>query len=473
MIKYIAAYIIPFLLLASIISCDVNDTEPEQNGNENDETEIVERGGHTEWTYNLSMYEVNIRQYTAEGTFDAFAEHLDRLENMGVGILWIMPIHPIGEVNRLGTLGSYYSVKDYRGVNPEFGDRDDFRNLVEQAHSRGMYVILDWVPNHTSWDNYLTEEHPKWYATDSGGNFINPPGTNWSDVIQLDHSQQGLRDYMVDAMTYWVEEYGVDGFRVDAVDFVDNDFQEEVNNRLRAVRPDIFMLAESDGNEWHDLGYDMSHGWGLYGFGHGVLIDITEGNAGADELYSYYQDQVNSYPDEHYRLYFTQNHDENSWHGTTEELFGDASELFAVLTATFHGMPLIYSGQEAGLDRRLQFFEKDEINWRDHPKEEIYTTLFHLKRENRALWNGDMGGELQRVPGGNDEDLLIFIRENKGDQVFVALNLSAEEQEAELNGDPEVYTGDWRDVFSGNSVTLDEGESFTLPAWRYLVYESY
>lgn len=473
MVKRLPVFLSILLLGAFFLSCDVNDPESTPGDNDNDDIEVVERGGHTDWSYNLSMYEVNIRQYTPEGTFAAFEEHLDRLEEMGIGILWIMPIHPIGEENRLETLGSYYSVKDYRGVNPEFGTHEDFESLVEKAHSRGMYVILDWVPNHTAWDNYLTEENPHWYETDSDGNFMSPPGTNWSDVIQLDHSEQGLQDYMVEAMEFWVEDYGVDGFRVDAASFVDDDFQENVNNRLRAIRPDIFLLAEDDGPKWYDVGYDMSHGWGLYGFGHGVLIDIADGSAGANDLYSYYQDQVDSYPEENYRLYFTQNHDENSWYGTTSELFGEASEIFAVLTATFHGMPLIYSGQEAGLDQRLEFFEKDEINWRDHPKEEIYSTLIHLKRENQALWNGEHGGDLQRVSTQNDDDLFVFVREKEGDRVFVALNLSDENQDVSLSSDDAgLYEGEWLNVFSGDEVLMDEGTNLSLSAWDYAVYEA-
>jgi len=464
MIRFLSLYFSMPVAALFLFSCGISN--PESVSDNENGYEIVERGAHTEWSYNLSMYEVNIRQYTPEGTFAAFAEHLDRLEALGVGILWIMPIHPIGVKNRLGTLGSYYSVKDYRGVNPEFGTHDDFRDLVEEIQNRGMYVILDWVPNHTSWDNYLTEEHPQWYKTDSHGNFIYPPGTNWSDVIQLDHSQQGLLDYMVEVMAYWVEDFG------DAVSFVDEDFQKEVNNRLRAIRPDIFLLAEDDGPKWHNVGYDMSHGWGLYGFGHGVLRNIAGGTAGANTLYSYYRNQIGNYPEEHYRLYFTQNHDENSWYGTSTELFGEASEIFAVLTATFHGMPLIYSGQEAGLDQRLQFFEKDEINWREHPKEKLYTSLFHLKRENRALWNGEAGGELQRIPTGNDEDLFVFVREKEGDKVFVALNLSESEQEVTLMGRTDLYAGVWKDVFSGEDVIMEESNRFTLSAWSYLVYES-
>ncbi|TVR34669.1 MAG: hypothetical protein EA390_02705 [Balneolaceae bacterium] len=460
---------ISLFILCTLPACgEESVTAPGDNG-ENDETVIVERGGHTEWSYNLAMYEVNIRQYTEEGTFSAFAEHLDRLEEMGVGILWLMPIHPIGEVNRLGTLGSYYSVKDYKDVNPEFGTLEDFANLVDEAQSRGMYVLLDWVPNHTSWDNYLTEEHPEFYVTDNNGNFTNPPGTNWSDVIQLDHSNSELLDYMVEAKRFWIEEYGIDGFRVDAVSFVDDDFQEQLNNEIRAIKPDIFILAEDDGPKWYDLGYDMSHGWGLYGFGHGVLIDIADSDANANDLYSYTQDQISDYPPENYRLYFTQNHDENSWYGTSSELFGDAAELFKVLTGTFYGMPLIYSGQEAGLDHRLQFFEKDLIEWQEHPNEELYTTLLHLKRENSALWNGEFGGVPERVSTTHDDDIFAFVRENNGEKVFVALNLSGLEVTFSLTGN--VEDEEWQDLFSEDTILLQEGDEFSVAGWGYMVYE--
>ncbi len=426
---------------------------------------------HQEWTHNLGMYEVNIRQYTEEGTFAAFEEHLDRLEEMGVGILWLMPIHPIGEENRLGSLGSYYSVKDYRGINPEFGTPEDFERLVGEIHDRGMYVMLDWVPNHTSWDNYLTQEHPEWYMTDDDGNFVPPPGTNWSDVIQLDHSRQGLLDYMIDAMRFWVEEYHVDGFRYDAVSHVlEDDFLEDMNSALKDVKPDLFLLAEHDDTKWHDLGFDMSFGWGLYGFGHGVLKRVADGTGNAHDLHDYMTSEMNHFPSDAYRLYFTSNHDENSWEGTTNELFGDASELFAVLTGTIHGMPLIYSGQEAGLDKSLAFFEKDLIPWRDHPKEEIYTTLLHLKRENRALWNGEMGGAPQRVPTSNDDDVFAFTRTKEGDQVLVLYNLSDGEQTVTLE-EPSGYGGQYREVFSDEVTNVTESKTFALSKWDYRVYE--
>jgi len=325
---------------------------------------------HHDWSYNLGVYEVNIRQYTSAGTFNAFTDnHLDRLEELGVGILWIMPVHPIGEQNRLGSRGSYYSVQDYRAVNPNFGTMEDFKRLVEEANQRGMHVILDWVANHTSWDNVLTEEHPEWYVTNSEGDFIPPPGTNWSDVIELDYSKDELREYMINTLKFWVDSTGVEGFRFDAAGFVPDDFWTQANDSLKAHKPNILLLAEDDGTKWQDLGFDMSFGWGLYGFENGVLLDLVENSASANSLNSYGTLQKIQYDSTHNRMYFTSNHDINSWEGTTSELFGDAAEAFAVLTATFHGTPLIYSGQEAGLNKRLSFFEKDQITWRDHPNE--------------------------------------------------------------------------------------------------------
>ncbi|RPH93854.1 MAG: T9SS C-terminal target domain-containing protein [Calditrichaeota bacterium] len=424
---------------------------------------------HQDWSYNLSIYEVNVRQYTEEGTFAAFSAHLERLQEVGVGILWFMPIHPIGQKNRLGTLGSYYAVQNYREINPEFGTLDDFKTLVRQIHERGMYVMMDWVANHTSWDNVLTIEHPEWYSTDQGGDFIAPPGTNWSDVIELNYDQQGLRYYMIAAMKFWLQEVGVDGFRCDAVSMVPKDFWRQAIAELKSVKPDILMLAEGDGREWHDVGFDMTYGWGLYGFSGGVLKRIADGTNTVFNLNSYLNNEKTVYGSGSYRMYFTSNHDENSWQGTTEELFGDAAEAFTVLTATCHGMPLIYSGQEAGLNKRLAFFDKDQIPWREHPNTALYRRLLLLKKRNSALWNGDKGGVFQRVLSSNNSDCFGFIREKDDDKIMAAFNLSDEEQSVTLKG--AAFIGSYRDVFSEQPITLEANASLTLPAWGYLVYE--
>ena len=424
---------------------------------------------HQDWTYNQSIYEVNVRQYTSEGTFNAFRTHLDRLEELDAGIFWFMPIHPIGQQNRLGSRGSYYSVQDYLEVNPNFGTMEDFKSLVDDMHSRGMYIILDWVANHTSWDNVLTESNPEWYVTNNSGEFTPPPGTNWSDVIQLDHSQPGLRAYMIEALRFWVDSVGVDGFRFDAVDFVPDNFWSEVVDSLRATRSDLFLLAESNEEKYFDLGFDMSFAWDLYGFEQGVLLDIAKGTSDAGALSRYAAFEKDRTAQGEYRMYFTSNHDINSWEGTTTELFGSYAEAFAVLTGTFHSMPLIYSGQEAGLNKRLSFFDKDLIPWQDHPNFELYKTLFHLKKTNKALWNGRSDNFLLRILSSNNSRVFAFIREYEDDRIFAAFNLWNSELNVFLSG--EDFTGTYTNVFTGEEVILEKGASINLPPYGYVLYE--
>ncbi|MFC2083564.1 alpha-amylase family glycosyl hydrolase [Bacteroidota bacterium] len=424
---------------------------------------------HQDWSYNLGIYEVNVRQYTEAGNFDAFSTHLDRLNELGVGILWFMPIHPIGQKNRLGSLGSYYSVKDYLAVNPEFGTLEEFIALVEQIHQMGMYVIIDWVANHTAWDNPLTITNPDWYSKDNEGNFIPPPGTNWSDVIDLDYSKQGLREYMIDAMKFWITDADVDGFRCDAASMVPLDFWETAINELKSIKPELLMLAEADGTEYQDAGFDMTFAWGLYGFGNGVLPKIYNGTYTANNLRSYIYKEQNNFSEDHYRMYFTSNHDENSWHGTVYELFGDAVEIFAVITHTINGMPLIYSGQEAGLNKRLLFFDKDEINWQYDPFAEIYSTLLKLKKDNNVLWNGNNGGITERVLTSNNPDIYAFVREKDDDKIFVILNLTNEQQNFTFEGDSHIDS--YVNVFTSDSTTFSGEEDIDLPSWGYLIYE--
>jgi len=286
---------------------------------------------HHAWSYNLGMYEVNLRNYSEEGNFAAFQADLDRIDSLGSGILWFMPVHPIGEFNRLGSLGSPYSVQDYYAVNPDYGELSDFKVLVQEIHDRGMYVIIDWVANHTAWDHVLTESNPEWYVKDLAGNFISPPGTNWSDVIELDYQKQGLRDYMIQALSFWVDSVGVDGFRFDAVDFVPDDFWREATAALVETKPDKLLLAEGPGEELIDLGFHMNYSWAYYGFGGGILSQITQGVADANSFRTFVNSEQSKYSDGAYRLYFVSNHDENAWEGSPVQLFGPRAVNFAAL----------------------------------------------------------------------------------------------------------------------------------------------
>lgn len=417
---------------------------------------------HPEWSKNAVIYEVNIRQYTAEGTFRAFAEHLPRLKELGVDILWMMPIHPIGEKNRKGSLGSYYAVKDYYGVNPEFGTMEDFNHLVKQIHEMGMYVILDWVANHSAWDNPLTEEHPEWYTKSITGDFRPTPWYDWDDIIDFDYSQPGLRKYMTEAIEYWVKKADVDGFRCDVAGFVPIDFWENIRRELETIKP-VFMLAEWESRDLHKNAFDMTYAWSLWF----SLEDLYQQNRGLSGLLEYLAHDVSTFPDNAYRMTFTENHDKNSWEGNQYSNYGDGLHAAMVLCGTINGMPLVYSGQEAGLDRSLKFFEKDEIEWKDHENFGIYKKLFQLKKQNRALWNGKYGGEMIRVVNSAPDRVVSFYRESEGDCVLVVLNLSSKKADVTLDSGP--FKGSYANLFSDTELQLEGNDTIELGSWGYTV----
>jgi glycosidase len=297
---------------------------------------------------------------------------------------------------------------------------------------------------------------------DSQGRFF-PPVPDWSDVIDLNYNNSALQDYMISAMKYWVREADIDGFRCDVAGMVPMEFWERARTELEAIKP-VFMLAEAEGPEFHRRAFDMTYHWSLYH----LIDDIARGRKTADDIDAHLKAERQRYPRDAYRLNFTSNHDENSWNGTVFERLGESAGVFAALTATLEGMPLIYSGQEAGLDHRLEFFEKDLIEWRDHPFAELYTTLLNLKRDNSALWNGESGGEFVRVPTSNDEDLFAFVREKDADKVFAVFNLSGREQQFVLHG--QAFSGRYRDAFSTAGISFQEGVAMMLPPWGYGIY---
>lgn len=416
-----------------------------------------------EWSYSASIYEVNIRQFSEEGTFDAFRSELPRIREMGVDIIWLMPIHPIGEINRKGTLGSPYSVKDYYGINPDYGTSDDFRNLVEAVHENGMYLILDWVANHTAWDNPLTVSNPEYFETDENGNFMPPHGTDWDDVIQLDFDNQEVWSYMTNALSYWVEEFGIDGYRCDVAYMVPTEFWNQARAELDRIKP-VFMLAEADLPELHEQAFDMSYNWKI----HHLMAGIAAGEATPRDLEQQIEEDRILFPPNAFRMQFTSNHDENSWAGTVFERLGDSAETFAVLSATIEGMPLVYNGQEAGMDKRLEFFEKDPIEWKESPFRDLYTRLLNLKSDNRALWNGEKGGRLQRIPTDRDESIFAFIREAGDDKVFVVLNLTGNPVDFSL--DDSRIAGDYTSLFSGEEKSFPAEVGFSMDPWEYGVF---
>jgi glycosidase len=418
---------------------------------------------HPEWSRSATLYQLNTRQFTKEGTFAAAEAHLPRLTALGADILWLMPIHPIGEKNRKGTLGSPYAVKDYYRVNPDLGTLDDLRHFVEAAHAHGLHVILDWVANHTAWDNALVSEHPEWYERDWKGRFRPTPWWDWSDIIDLDYRHEGLRRYMTEAMKYWVAEVGIDGYRCDVAGFVPTDFWTQVRRELDAIRP-VFMLAEWESRDLHAEAFDATYAWSW----NKAVYDIATGKADLKPLFVYYSWNESAFPRDAMRMTFVTNHDKNAWEGTEFEQFGDALDGAIVLSVVGDGIPLLYGGQEAGNPRRLAFFEKDPIEWRDHPQGELYRKLFALKKRNTALWNGAWGALMHKVPNGAPTRVLSFVRQNHRDKVFAVFNFSAQPQTVTF--EDTLHHGRYVDCFAGSSVEFGAESRLTVEPWKFRVF---
>ena len=439
------------LIIAIFFSCN-NKSECK------DETVYKSNVVHPEWVADANIYEVNIRQYTPEGTFAAFEEHMPRLKEMGVDILWLMPIFPISEEQRKGTLGSYYAVQDYKSVNPEHGTMNEFKQFIKKTHEMGFKVILDWVANHTGADNALTIEHPDWYKKDSLGSFISP--YDWTDVLQLDYDQPGLREYMLGALKFWVEEADVDGYRCDVAFMVPTDFWDEARKQLDQIKP-VFMLAEAEKPELVVNAFDMDYTWEF----HHIMNEIAKGNNKTSDIDKYFTKVDTTYPKGSIRMYFTSNHDENSCNGTVFERMGDGAKAFAVLSFTLPGMPLIYSGQETGLDYRLEFFEKDTIRWEENSEfHDFYKTLIKIKKDNPALW---YNGELKPVKTSNPKAIYAFSRKKDRNNLLIFINLTGSQQDITIS-DPAV-SGDYVDLITGEKQKLSKQESLSLNPWGYFI----
>lgn len=409
------------------------------------------------------IYEVNVRQFSKEGTFAEVQKALPRLKAMGVDILWLMPIHPIGVKNRKGTLGSYYAVRDYKGINPEFGNLTDFKNLVDEAHLQGMRLIIDWVANHSSPDNvWLDQGHKDWYTLDSTGNVQPTLGTDWWDVADLNYENQEMRKEMIASMKYWVQECNIDGFRCDVAGWVPMDFWVQARKELETVKP-LFMLAESEGADQHQA-FDMTYGWEF----HHIMNKIAQGKAEPSEILAY-NEKDKEYPKKAIRMYFTSNHDENSWNGTEMERMGDARFVMAVLSYAMNGMPLIYNGQETSLNRRLLFFEKDQITWDKMDMVSFYSTLNALKHRDYLL-SADRCEAYEKIELLNGGKVIAISRLSNsfpGAELVFYLNLSSEKQTVTGPSDSQAK---WTNVFTGKRIK-QVNEPFKLAPWGYMVIE--
>lgn len=412
-----------------------------------------------EWINNTNIYEVNLRQYTEEGTFAAFSTHLPRLKDMGVETLWFMPITPISEKEKKGSMGSYYACSDYTAINPEFGTLEEFSNLVKLAHQSGFRVIIDWVANHTGWDHVWTISHPEWFERDEAtGDFKRASGMD--DIIELDFHNPELRRAMIDAMKFWVTECGIDGFRCDLAFWVELHFWQEAIPELNAVKP-LFWLAEADALEhpaYMEV-FDAAYSW--------TWMHKTE---------DWYQKQLplqelihvlvrySSAPG--IKAWFTSNHDENSWNGTEYEKYGDAAKLLAVFSCTWPGIPLVYSGQELPNEKRLKFFDKDLIEWKGIPAlHSFYKTLLELHHHHPAL---HAQSEVFRLHTSADTSVFAYLRKNGDREVMTVINFSDHLVKFDLL--PNWLQGSFREVFTGVETDFSITRNFEMEPREYWVY---
>ena len=416
------------------------------------------------WAAKSTIYEVNIRQYSAAGDFKSVTQSLPRLKKLGVGILWLMPVQPISQLKRKGTLGSPYSVADYKGINPEFGKADDLHALIKTAHSLGMKVILDWVANHSGWDNPWIE-NKSWYHQDGFGNVVSP-NADWSDVAWLNYENQEMRAAMIDAMKYWVTQFDIDGYRADVASGVPVDFWEEASAQLQAIKP-LFMLAEEQGTlGMLDKAFVANYNWRLLG----IFNLVAEGQLPADTFMSYYRLKNSSYSKGALPMNFITNHDENSWNGSEFKRLGAAVPAMAALTFTLPGIPLIYSGQEVGNTRELEFFEKDQI-----PNIEVenatttfYKKLVALKTKNAALWNSAPLATTDLTQ--KNPNIISFYRTVGKNRVMILVNASEKLQPVKV--DTREVSGTYFAFSTGKKIKISSNLSFSLKPWEFEIYST-
>ena len=438
------------------------------SGNNLDKINMADTVRFPDWVKNGVIYEVNIRQFTPEGTLKAFEAHLFRLKNLGVDILWLMPVFPIGKVDRKGSMGSYYSVSDYHSINPDMGNMQDFDRLIAKAHALGFKVILDWVANHTAHDHNWVTDHPDFYLRDSTGapqipvdNSGHP--TDWTDVVDLDYNNQVMRDSMREAMMYWIDKHHIDGFRCDIAGFVPLDFWQSVRKELDK-RGNYLFLGECEESNYYNA-FQVQYGWTYFH----LWEDIAKGKRPASGIDTLVQTDLSKNPANALKMLFIDNHDENSWNHTMQERFGPGYKTFAVLAFTLPGIPLMYSGQESDLAKSLRFFEKDTINFGAFASTGFYHKLIELRHDNEALWSGTSGGDYTELCQSQPTQVFAFRRKTANQEIMVIANLS--QQETNVQWCPgQVNNAQYKDLMSGASVELGESYQLTLKPWEYHIF---
>lgn len=416
------------------------------------------------WRYNTNIYEVNIRQYTEEGTFNAFVKELPRLKDMGVETLWFMPVTPIAKEKMKGTMGSYYACSDYTSINPEFGTLDDFKKLVDIAHETGFRVIIDWVANHTGWDHVWTKSNPEYFERDENGSFKAASGMD--DIIELDYTNQALVKAMIEAMAFWVKECNLDGFRCDLASWVPLDFWKQARSALEQIRP-LFWLGEFDvleNSEYLSV-FDVAYMWTWMH----KTEDFYKRERNVPLLKTLLDKCRSILPSGTAGLFFTSNHDENSWNGTEYEKYGDMAPALAVLSCIWEGVPLVYSGQELPNRKRLKFFDKDIIEWNgSYILHDFYKKLLTLHTTHAALSAADGKSKSCIIDLAGNKDIIINLRQNEGREVLLLVNLSPYPSRFYI--DDIQLNGKFKELFSGEEKDCSSDKWFELKTWGYNVF---
>ena len=462
-------------VLTIFFACKQSDSS-QKNPTSNVQSPKSDANRVPDWAKSATIYELNVRVFSKEGTLTKATEGLQHIKDLGIDILWLMPIYPICETNKkcnekLKTecLGSSYAAYDFKAVNPSYGTDADLKTFIGKAHALGIKVILDFVPDHTGWDSKWMKEHLEYFKK-VNGKFTTPIdpkthiATDWTDVAMLDYDNKDLRAAIIDAHEYWMNFFDVDGYREDVAGFVPNDFWADLRSHLDKIKP-TFMLAENEDELNHfNVGFQMNYGWKL----HGLLKDIAKGKKNADDIQAYQDTFRTKYPKQGYPMYFTQSHDENSWAGTERESFGEAYNTFEALCFTLEGMGMILSGQEVSLNKRIAFFNKDEIDWSGKSRTDYFRKLTDLKHNNKALWNGLDGGAPMRIETSAGKNVYAFHREKDGDKLVCVYNLSAKPQEVNFKvGD---YSGNYKNVMqNGATYELKPDTKLKMDAWDYLI----
>ena len=430
-----------------------------------------------DWAKNAVIYQVNTRQFSTEGNFAAVEAALPRIADMGVDVIWLMPIYPLCDTNKkchedakTECLGSHYAVYDFFSINPRYGTPEDFRSLVAKIHELGMKVILDFVPNHTGWDSRWMLRHPEWFKKDAAGKIISPvklengESWGWDDVAQLDHSNKRLRENLIQAHEFWLNNFDIDGFREDVAGEVPTVLWNEMRLRLEKIRP-IFMLSEDEaqGKDHFNICFNANYGWGT----HHVMKQIIKGEKTAAAMYEWTESIKERFGTRGWQLNFTQNHDENTWNGTEKVLFGAGADCYTALCFMMEGMGMIYNGQEASLDKRLWFFNKDAIDWSGASRAEFFKTLIYLKHKNRALWNGEAGGFIQKISTDADDNIYAFIREKERDKVVCIFNMTDKKTDFILRGSN--FSGSYKNLFEDKIVDLAGNQSLSFEPFEFLI----